>query len=97
MTQQPDVHTLVDFNQHSTELIQKLIASGRPKVLTVEGKPTVVVLGVEAYQRLARLADRWDTIDHVREGLEDVEAGRHRVLGDVIRELRERYGSENEG
>jgi PHD/YefM family antitoxin component YafN of YafNO toxin-antitoxin module len=97
MIQQPDVHTLVDFTQHSTDLIQKLIASGRPKILTVEGKPTVVVLGVEAYQRLARLADRWDTIDQVREGLEDVEAGRHSALGDVIRDLRERYGSENEG
>jgi len=97
MTQQPDVHTLVDFTQHSTELIQKLIASGRPKVLTVEGKPTVVVLGLEDYERLARLADRWDTIDQVREGLEDIEAGRHRGLSDVVRELRERYGSEHDG
>ena len=97
MTQQPDVHTLGDFTQHSSELIQKLIASGRPKVLTVEGKPAVVVLGVEAYQRLAQLAERWDTIAQVREGLEDVEAGRHKGLSDVIHDLRARYGSENEG
>jgi len=97
MIQQPDVHTLGDFTEHSTEMIQKLIASGRPKVLTVEGQPAVVMLGVEAYQRLARLADRWDTIDQVREGLADVDAGRHSALGDVIRSLRERYGSENEG
>ncbi|MBK7641766.1 MAG: type II toxin-antitoxin system Phd/YefM family antitoxin [Planctomycetes bacterium] len=95
MTRPTDVHTLRDFTQHSTEFIQKLLASGRPRVLTVEGQPTVVVLGMVAYHRLEHLAERWEAVDQVREGLEDVEAGRHRSYGEVIRSLRERYGTGN--
>jgi prevent-host-death family protein len=88
MIQPSDIFTLTDFKRKSSELIEKLETSGRPQVLTVEGAPKVVVMGVAAFERLAELAERADSIAKIRQGLEDVQAGRSTPLSEVFGELR---------
>ncbi len=88
MIQPSDIHTLADFKPRSTEMISELEASGRPQVLTVDGSPKVVVLGVEAFERMARLADRAETIEAVRRGLGDVKAGRTMPVAQIFEEVR---------
>ncbi len=88
MIQPSDIHTLTDFKRRSTEMISALEASGRPQVLTVDGSPKVVVLGVEAFERMALLAERAETIEAVRRGLEDVKAGRTTPVAQMFEEVR---------
>lgn len=88
MIQPSDIFTLTDFKRMSSELIDKLETSGRPQVLTVEGAPKVVVMGVAEFERLAELAERADSIAKIRQGLEDVKAGRSTALSEVFEELR---------
>jgi prevent-host-death family protein len=88
MIQPSDIHTLTDFKRRSTEMISELETTGRPQVLTVDGSPKVVVLGVDAFERMAQLAERAETIESVRRGLEDVRAGRSSPAAQVFEEVR---------
>jgi len=88
MIQPSDIFTLTDFKRKSTELIEKLVATGRPQVLTVEGAPKVVVMGVEAFERMAELAERSDTVAKIRQGLDDVKSGRTTPATEAFEELR---------
>ena len=91
MIQPSDIFTLTDFKRKSTELIEKLESTGRPQVLTVEGAPKVVVMGIEAFERMAELAERADAVAKIRQGLEDVKAGRTTPAAEVFEELRRKF------
>lgn len=91
MIQPSDIHTLTDFKRNSTTHIEQLESTGRPQVLTVEGRPKVVVLGVEAYERLAELGDRTDAIEGIRRGLADLAAGRDMSLDEFADAMRARF------
>jgi prevent-host-death family protein len=86
-----DIFTLTDFKRNSTELIGKLQSSGRPQVLTVEGLPKVVVMGVEAFERMAAMAERAETVELIRRGLADVKAARTTPATEVFEELRRKF------
>ena len=47
-----DVHPLSDFKRRTSDLMQRLRDSGRPMLLTLNGRPEVVVLGASSYQKL---------------------------------------------
>lgn len=65
---------------------------GRPITLTVNGKSEAIVQSVTAYQRLLNIAAEADEREGVRQGDEDVAAGRSRPAKDVFDEIRKRYG-----
>jgi len=90
--QPSDVHTLTEFKRNSTELLGRLEESGRPQVLTVEGRPKAILLGVAAFERMAELADRAETIEGIRRGLLDVDAGRTMPLEELEAAVRKRLG-----
>lgn len=92
MIQPSDIHTLTEFKRNSTELIGRLEESGRPQVLTVEGRPKAVLLTVESFERMAALADRAETIEGIRRGLANVEAGRTMPLDKFEASLRRHLG-----
>ena len=91
MIRPTDIHPLTDFKRNSVELIRALEKARRPFVLTVDGRPKVVVLAVEAYLRLAALAERMETHDAIQEGLEDVKKGRTRPVEEFFDELEKKY------
>ena len=47
-----DISSLTDFHRNSTAHCKRLKKSGRPAVLTVNGKAVLVVQDAAAYQRL---------------------------------------------
>ncbi len=47
-----DITSLSNFQRHTREFLQRLQETGRPVVLTVNGKAEFVVQDAEAYQRL---------------------------------------------
>jgi prevent-host-death family protein len=47
-----DIHSLTDFKRRTSELVQQLHKTKRPIVLTVNGRPEVVVQEANAYQQL---------------------------------------------
>ena len=53
-----DIASLTDFHRNSTYHCKRLRLSGRPQVLTVNGKAVLVVQDAAAYQRLLEVVER---------------------------------------
>ena len=83
-----DIHPLTDFKHHTPEFVQQLKTTGEPIVLTINGKAALVVQDAESYQKLLDLAERTRTVEAIRQGLEDMRAGRGRPADEVFTEIR---------
>jgi len=87
-----DIYSLTDFQRNARSLIGKVKKSKNPLVLTVNGRPEVVIQDAEAYQamvdRLRELAD----LAAIREGLAQAEAGESRTARAVFAELKRKHG-----
>lgn len=83
-----DIHSLTDFQRKTREHLERLKETGRPEVLTLHGEAEVVVQDAEAYQELLDRLERAEAVAGLREGLESMDEGEGRPLGDVIEEIR---------
>src|SRR5262245_31115987 len=87
-----DIHPLTDFKRRTAEFLTQLKATGHPLVLTINGKAELVVQDAKSYQRLLDLAERLETIQAVKEGLQSIDRGEGRPMDEVFdgleRELR---------
>jgi prevent-host-death family protein len=86
-----EIHALTDFQRHTKAHLKRLKETGRPQVLTVNGRAELVVQDAEAYQKLLEAVDRAEALEGIRRGLEDVKAGRTRPLAEVLGELGRRH------
>ncbi|BAZ01717.1 prevent-host-death family protein [Tolypothrix tenuis PCC 7101] len=87
-----DIHSLSSFKRNTLEFIQQMKQTGKPVVLTVNGKAEVVVQDADSYQKLLDTLERLETIAGIKQGLDDVEAGRTKSLSEFEQEMRQKYG-----
>ena len=87
-----DIQSMTSFRNHSAEFMQHLKATGRPMVLTVNGKAAAVVQDAEAYQRLLDVAAEASVEEGIRQGLDDLADGRTRPAAEVFDVIRAAYG-----
>jgi prevent-host-death family protein len=87
-----DIQPMTTFRNHSAEIMQHLKDTGRPVILTVNGKAAAVVQDAAAYQRLLDLAAEASAAEGIRQGLEDLRHGRTRAARDVFDDLRAEHG-----
>ena len=71
-----DIHSLPDFKRHTSDLVAQLHETKRPIVLTVNGRPTIVVQEAEAYQQLL---DRLAELENSKPSVKTSHAARGRV------------------
>jgi prevent-host-death family protein len=71
-----DIHSLTDFKKNTSEFVNQLKQTGEPVVLTINGKAELVVQDAVAYQKLRQIAEEAMVIERIREGIEDMKAGR---------------------
>src|SRR5919108_1657671 len=64
-----DIHSLTDFQRNAKEHIQRLKETGRPEVLTVNGKAELIVQDAASYQKLLELLDRLEALEGIQTGL----------------------------
>jgi PHD/YefM family antitoxin component YafN of YafNO toxin-antitoxin module len=89
-----DIYSLTDFQRRTREHIDRLKETGRPEVLTVNGKAEVVVQDAEAYQAMLDVVEQAQAIVAIREGLESIDRGEGRPAYAVLRDMRKKYGSD---
>ncbi len=68
-----DIQTLSDFKQNASKLVKQVQETRQPIVLTVNGKPAVVVQDVESYQKLNDASEYRSTVAALREGLREID------------------------
>ena len=82
-------HPLIEFERDVAGFLAKLKETGRPVVLTIDGKAELIVQDADAYRRLLKAAERLETIQAVREGLASMVRGEGRPLDEVFDAIEE--------
>lgn len=68
--------TLAHFERNAPAVLAEMKRTGRAVVLTVDGRPSAVVLDVSSFKKLYKLAERMEMIEFLKKSAADVEAGR---------------------
>ncbi|MFZ0958761.1 MAG: type II toxin-antitoxin system Phd/YefM family antitoxin [Candidatus Sulfotelmatobacter sp.] len=79
-----DIHSLTTFKRNTSSLMKRMKKTGRPLVLTLNGKAEAVVLDPAAYQDVA---DHLDAVTSIRRGLAQARRGEGRPADDVLNAL----------
>jgi prevent-host-death family protein len=82
-----DIQSLTAFKRDTNRLVKQINETKAPLILTVNGKPSVVVQDAESYDELMRLKDRMDLIAGVKRGLESMRKGEGRDAEEFFDEL----------
>ena len=79
---------MTTFKRNSTGLMKRMKKTGRPLVLTVNGKAEAVLLDAALYQEVAA---HLDSVTSIRRGLAQAKQGMGRTVDEVFDDL-EREG-----
>ena len=79
-----DIHSLTTFKRNSSGLMKRMKKTGRPLVLTVNGKAEAVLLDAKDYQHVA---EHLDAVASIRRGLAQARKGAGRPANEVFDEL----------
>ncbi len=85
MIQLTDIHPLTGFLRNHKAHIERLSETGRPEVLTVNGRARVVVQDAGAYQKMLEAHDLADSERIIRERLASIERGEPGVSPEQVR------------
>jgi PHD/YefM family antitoxin component YafN of YafNO toxin-antitoxin module len=87
-----DFQPLATFGKQPSVFAKLIKKTQRPLVLTVDGKPELVVQTTESYQHLLDLAARQNASEGIRQGLEDIKKGRTRLAREVFADFEAKRG-----
>lgn len=79
-----DIHSLTTFKRNTSGLMKHMKKTGRPLVLTVNGKAEAVLLDAAAYQQVA---SQLDAVAGIRAGLAQAKKGVGRNADEIFAEL----------
>lgn len=92
-----NIHSVSDFQRNPKGILGQLKSSRSPVVLTVNGKPELVVQDAASYQLLLDKVEAADDLEAVRRGLEQSLAGQGRPAGEFFREFEAQHGLNDDG
>jgi PHD/YefM family antitoxin component YafN of YafNO toxin-antitoxin module len=70
-----DVVSLTDFARNTKQHAEELARGGRARILTQNGKASVVVLSLDAFEKMARDAEEYRMDLRLRQAIEDYAMG----------------------
>ncbi len=80
-----DIRSLTDFQRNTKIHLRRLKSSGRPEVLTVNGRAELIVQDVAAFE------DMLDAIRGIQRGLDEMKAGKGEPARKVLDRIRAKY------
>lgn len=87
-----DIQSLTDFKKSTPEFLKQLRETGEPIVLTINGKAELVVQDAASYQKLREQLEAARVFEGIREGIEDMKAGRTVSLDELREHARTKHG-----
>lgn len=90
MIDAPDFVPLPDFERNAKASIRRVRRTRRPQVLTVNGRPAIIIQDATAYQDILSAPAEAEEAAAVAEALRDLKAGKGRPVEDFAREFRAR-------
>ena len=80
-----DIRSLTDFQRNTKSHLKRLKITGRPEVLTVNGRAELIVQDAAAYE------ETLDTIRGIQRGLDEMKAGKGEPARKVLDRIRAKY------
>ena len=90
-----DIHSISDFKRNTPDFVKQLKETGKPVVLTMNGRAEVVIQDARSYQNMLEILDRVKDIEAVREALADVEQGSALSLDAFDNEMKRKHPNLN--
>jgi len=84
MDAKKDIRSLTDFQRNAKAHLRRLKSTGRPEVLTVNGKAELIVQNAAAYE------ETLDVIRGIQRGLDEMAAGKGEPARKVLDRIRAR-------
>lgn len=82
-----EINSLSNFKRNTNEFVEQLKRTGKPVVLTINGRAELVVQDAESYQRLLDISERLETIDALKPAIEEMKGGKGETPEAVFAEL----------
>ncbi len=86
-----DIYSLTEFQRHAKEHLERLKQTGRPEVLTVNGRAELVVQDAASYQKLLELLDYTEAVEGIKKGLDSMRRGDGRPAAEVFEHMRQKH------
>jgi PHD/YefM family antitoxin component YafN of YafNO toxin-antitoxin module len=86
-----DIKPLSSFKRDSVALIGQLKRTGRPVVLTINGKAAVVIQDAKSYQHMLELVDQAEAVVGIRKGLASMARGKGIPAEAAFEKLRKKH------
>ena len=83
-----DIRPLTEFKRDTSRFVAHLKETGRPSVLTVNGKPELVVMHAQAWQEMLDEIEFARTVTDIRKGLEQAGRGHGVEAGAFFKRLK---------
>jgi prevent-host-death family protein len=84
-----DIHPLTDFQRNAKAYLTRVNKTGRPEVLTVNGKAEAVLIGKRSYEAMVEAMEELETLKSIQRGLDELKLGKTRSAAQVHDRLRQ--------
>jgi PHD/YefM family antitoxin component YafN of YafNO toxin-antitoxin module len=85
------IDSLSNFKRNTVRFLEQLRETGEPVVLTINGKAELVVQDATSYQRLLELAERIETVESIRQGMQELDEGKGISLDEFREHIRRKH------
>lgn len=82
-----DIDSLSNFKRNTAAFVDKLKETGRPIVLTVNGKAEIVLQDAASYQEILEAMEYVQAVKSLRESIQEIQEGKTESAEAVFNEL----------
>jgi prevent-host-death family protein len=70
-----DIRPISDFRQNTAAVVARVKETGAPTILTINGRPELVLIDSERYQQILEKEEYWANVKKINRALAGVRAG----------------------
>ncbi len=89
---QKEINSLSNFKRNTGDFLEQLKTSGKPIVLTINGKAEIVIQDAGSYQKLMEIAEKLETIEALKPAIKEMKNGEGETSEKVFAELLQKVG-----
>ncbi len=82
-----EINSLSNFKRNTSDFVEQLKKSGKPIVLTINGKAELIVQDAESYQKILEISEKLETIEALKPAIEEMKDGKGESAEKFFNEL----------
>lgn len=87
-----EIDSLSNFKRNTSEFVEQLKETGKPIILTINGRAELVVQDAGSYQKLLEIAEKLETIEALKPAIAEMKAKKGEPAEKFFAELLQTVG-----